>query len=500
MRFLSVCLFVSVSLLRGASFDGTWGAEVIAPDGNITGTYFTLHQKGNEITGSVIRNFGARPIRQGKVDGNRIRFIVEVGDPARPVQIPWEGVLEGKEIHFKSTPPDRPAIEMVAKAADPSVTKPPAKLPLPTLKDLPYNKLAVTPPLGWNSWNKFRDQVDDKSIREIADAMTRNGMSDAGYLYVNIDDTWQGQRDSQGRIHPNKKFPDMKALANYVHSKDLLIGIYSSPGPKTCAGYEGSYGHEQQDAETYAEWGFDYLKYDWCSASSVYQDSEMRAVYQKMGEILQALPRPMIYSLCQYGRDDVWKWAPKVGGNLWRTTGDIRDSWESMTKIGFGQNDLAPYAGAGHWNDPDMLELGNGGMTDDEYRVHFSLWAMLAAPLIAGNDVRKMSDHVREMLVNKEVIGIDRDQLAKQGTRFSRNGDQEVWSKPLAGGAVAVALFNLGPEPAKMSLKWSDFIKSASPKARDLWKHNPVKVTSPDETWSTTVPKHGVVLLRLSAS
>ncbi len=327
----------------------------------------------------------------------------------------------------------------------------------------------------------------------------RTGLRDAGYLYINIDDTWQGERDAQGRIQPNNKFPDMKALADYVHKKNLLIGIYSSPGPKTCAGYEGSFGHEQQDAETYAEWGFDYLKYDWCSAGRVYQDSEMQAVYQKMGAFLQAQPRPIVYSLCQYGRADVWKWGPKVGGNLWRTTGDIQDNWESMSKIGFSQGDLAPYAGPGHWNDPDMLEVGNGGMTDDEYRVHMSLWSMLAAPLLAGNDVRDMSKKTLDLLANKEVIEVDRDALGTQGKPFSKSGDQEIWTKPLSKGAIAVALFNRGAEPAKMSVKWSDFLKTQRHLiVRDLWRHEFIKTTGNDETWSATVPKHGVVMLRIA--
>src|SRR5579884_1955950 len=237
------------------------------------------------------------------------------------------------------------------------------------------SQIAATPPMGWNSWNHFAERVTDADVRAAADALVSSGMRDAGYIYVNIDDTWEGQRDANGVIHTNSKFPDMKALADYVHSKGLKLGIYSSPGPKTCAGYEGSYGHEEQDAKTYAAWGIDYLKYDWCGARNIYKDDEMQAVYQKMGDALQASGRPIVYSLCQYGRQEVWEWGPDVGGNLWRTTGDIRDSWDSMSKIGFNQDELAPYAAPGHWNDPDMLEIGNGGMTDTEYRTHMSLWS-----------------------------------------------------------------------------------------------------------------------------
>ncbi len=498
IRALLTFLLLVVSL-SAAQLEGTWAARVTNPDGHVNVTYYTFHQNGTELTGTVTTTNSDQTIRQGKVDGDRFSFVLQYGDPAKPRVVPVEGNIVGSTLHLKTSPPNRPVLEADAAPADPNLAKPPAKLPLPALKDLPPNKLAKLPPMGWNSWNRFQGKVDDKTIREIADAVSRNGMRAAGYLYINIDDTWQGERDAQGRIHANSKFPDMKSLTDYVHKKDLLIGIYSSPGPKTCAGYEGSYGHEQQDAETYAEWGFDYLKYDWCSAGRIYQDSEMQAAYQKMGEFLQAQPRPIVYSLCQYGRAEVWKWGPKVGANLWRTTGDIRDAWDSMTEIGFRQGALAPYAGPGHWNDPDMLEIGNGGMTDDEYRVHMTLWSMLAAPLLAGNDVREMPKKTLDMLVNKEVIEIDRDPLGKQGTQLAKHGDQEVWTKPLAKGAVAVALFNRGDASAEMSIKWSDLLKTQRHLiVRDAWRHEFVKVTGNDQTWSVTVPKHGVVLLRIS--
>ncbi len=494
-------LFCAVALFA-AALDGTWAARVKSPDGSIRDTYFTLHQNGSDLTGTVGMTFGDLPIKQGTVSGSHFSFVVESGEPAAPRRVTWEGDLVDGELHLKSTGPNRPPVDMIAKPVDPSAVAPPAKLPLPEPKSLPWNRLAGKPPMGWNSWNKFQGRIDDATVRQIADAMVRTGMGGdkgAGYLYVNIDDTWQGERDAQGRIHPNSRFPDMKALAAYVHGKGMLLGIYSSPGPKTCAGYEGSYGHERQDAETYADWGIDYLKYDWCGAARVYKDSEMRAVYQKMGAILESLPRPIVFSICQYGRADVWKWGPEVAGNLWRTTGDIHDSWESMSSIGFSQNDLAPYAGPGHWNDPDMLEIGNGGMTDDEYRVHMSLWAMLAAPLMAGNDVRNMSKSTLNILVNKEIIAVDRDPLGKQGTRVSKNGDQEIWMKPLGKGAVAVALFNRGSEAATMSVKWSDFAKGKGHTiVKNLWTYEFVKVAGDDENWSTKVPKHGVVMLRIA--
>ncbi|MGB7758229.1 MAG: glycoside hydrolase family 27 protein, partial [Bryobacteraceae bacterium] len=308
-------------------------------------------------------------------------------------------------------------------------------------------------------------------VREIADTMASNGMRDAGYVYINIDDTWEGRRDAAGNILPNKKFPDMKALADYVHGKGMKLGIYSSPGPKTCGGYEGSYGHEQQDARTYAEWGIDYLKYDWCSAGRIYRNKDLQAVYQKMGDALQATGRPIVYSLCEYGMADPWKWGPSVGANLWRTTGDITDHWSALDYTGFAQNDLAPFAAPGHWNDPDMLEVGNGGMTDDEYRTHMSLWALLASPLLAGNDVRTMSAATREILLNREVIAVDQDASGHQGKRISKQGDLEIWARSLSGGAFAVGLFNRGLTEADVTVRWSDLGISQAQDVRDLWSH-----------------------------
>jgi alpha-galactosidase len=330
----------------------------------------------------------------------------------------------------------------------------------------------------------------------MADAIVSSGMKAAGYIYVNIDDTWEGMRDANGNITTNKKFPDMKGLADYVHSKGLKIGIYSSPGPKTCAGYEGSYGHEEQDAKTWAAWGIDYLKYDWCSASAVYKDEDMHAVYQVMGDALHKTGRPIVYSLCQYGRADVWKWGPEVSGNLWRTTGDIRDTWDSMTKIGFDQSRLAEWAAPGHWNDPDMLEIGNGGMNADEYRVHMSLWSLLSAPLLAGNDLRTATPEILGILTNPEVIRIDQDPAGHQGARVSANGDQEIWMKKLADGGQAIGMFNRGGQAAEMTVKWADVGISGNHKLRDLWKRADVKGDAAGFTAS--VPSHGVALIRVS--
>jgi alpha-galactosidase len=349
--------------------------------------------------------------------------------------------------------------------------------------------------MGWNSWNKFAGRIDDATVRSIADAMAANGMKQAGYVYINIDDTWEAGRDAQGNIQTNKKFPDMKALADYVHSKGLKLGIYSSPGPNTCAGYEGSYGHEEQDARTFAAWGIDYLEYDWCGARTLYTDEEMPAIYQKMGDALLAAGRPIVYSLCQYGRLDVWKWGADVGGNLWRTTGDIRDTWDSMTNIGFKQNELAPWARPGHWNDPDMLEIGNGGMNENEYKTHMTLWAMLAAPLLAGNDLRSMTPEILAILTNRDVIAVDQDKLGKQGTRQSQSGDREIWSKPLSGGSKALAIFNRAKEDANVKVPWAELGINSKSQVRDLWEHKAVKVDAAE--YSVTIPGHGVVMLRV---
>jgi alpha-galactosidase len=370
------------------------------------------------------------------------------------------------------------------------------KITLPPPADVPYNGLAKTPPMGWNSWNKFAGKVTDQIVRQIADAIASNGMKDAGYIYVNIDDTWEAGRDAQGNIQTNSKFPDMKALADYVHSKGLKLGIYSSPGPKTCAGYEASFQHEEQDAKTYTAWGIDYLKYDWCSAKTVYEQQSMPAAYAKMGRALLASGRPIVFSLCQYGLLNVWEWGPRVGGNLWRTTGDIKDTWNSMANIGFDkQADLAPYAGPGHWNDPDMLEIGNGGMTETEYRTHMSLWCLLAAPLLAGNDLRDVSPAILDILTNKEVIAVDQDALGKQAKRVAKDGDLEVWARPLAGGAYAAGLFNRGASTAKVTARWSDIGLDGKAHVRDIWAH--ADRGNAQNEFSCEVPSHGVVMLRI---
>ena len=363
--------------------------------------------------------------------------------------------------------------------------------------------LAATPPMGWNSWNHFAGKIDDATVRAQADAMVTSGMRDAGYIYVNIDDTWQGQRDAKGEIHANARFPDMKALADYVHAKGLKLGIYSSPGPKTCEKYEGSYGHEAQDAKTYAAWGIDYLKYDLCSMGEMMialgsmekaQDMQVEA-YRKMGEALRATGRPIVYSFCQYGFFQPWKWGPALGANAWRTTGDINDTYLRMAAIGFSQAGLAKYARPGAWNDPDMLEVGNGGMKPDEYRTHMSLWALLAAPLLSGNDLTKMSPETIAILTDREVIAIDQDAAGKQGDRVWAEGQLEVWAKPLAGDARAVGLFNRSDQPAYIEVAFKDVGVAAPKVVRDIWAKRDVKPEA--GRYKALVPSHGVVLLRV---
>lgn len=365
--------------------------------------------------------------------------------------------------------------------------------------------LAPTPPMGWNSWNHFADKVTDANIRAAADAMVASGMKDAGYIYVNIDEGWEAGRDSQGNIQPNRKFPDMKALADYVHSKGLKLGIYSSPGPKTCEGFEGSYGHERQDANTFAKWGVDFLKYDLCSYMNIMklhdprQDPQkaiamMQAAYEKMHVALVNTHRPIVYSLCEYGVGSVWEWGPKIGGVLWRTTDDIRDNYRSMALIGFSQAGLEKFAGPGHWNDPDMLEIGNGGMTADQYRTQMSLWAMLAAPLLAGNDLSKMDETTRSILMNKEVIAVDQDKLGIQGYRL---GPPQIWVKGLNGGAKALAIFNYvtDDEAEPLTVQLKDLGFSGPVHARDLWAHKDLGILH--GSFTATAPQGGVVMLRL---
>ena len=371
--------------------------------------------------------------------------------------------------------------------------------------------LANRPPMGWNSWNHFEDRVTDADIRSAAEALVSTGMKDAGYTYVVIDDSWQGSRDSEGILHPNSRFPDMKSLADAIHSKGLKFGIYSSPGAKTCAKHEGSLRHEFQDAKMYAGWGVDFLKYDICS---LFEEMErmrqahpetpdapremMIVAFRKMGMALKSTGRPIVYSLSEHGIDDPWKWAPALGANMWRTTADIDETYGRMVTIGFSQAGLEKYAGPGHWNDPDMLEIGNGDMTEDERRTHMSLWAILAAPLMAGNDLTRMSETDRRILTNRDVISIDQDPLGAQGNRLYQSGDIDVWTKPLSGDRVAVGMFNRGSRPRQVLVDLSQIGFRQGAQVYDVWRARDRESYS--NGFTDSVPWHGVSLLIVSKS
>jgi len=491
----SLLLFGSLPLVAQVDLTGFWVLRIPTGDGNYRETFLDLKQSGESVTGKILPGYRELPITEGTFSGGKLHLVVASHFGGQERRVTYDGSVTDGRISMTVNFPGREPLAGMAERTRPEAALPPPRLPLPSLHDVPDNGLARTPPMGWNSWNKFAGKVDDAVVRGGADAIVDTGMKDAGYIYINIDDTWQGQRDSQGNITANRKFPDMKALAEYVHSKGLKIGIYSGPGPKTCAGYEGSYGHEEQDAKIFADWGFDYLKYDWCSAGRIYKDEDMQAVYQKMGDALLKAGRPIVYSLCQYGRADVWTWGTKVGGNLWRTTGDISDHWKSMEEIGFRQFAIASFARPGHWNDPDMLEVGNGGMSDDEYRTHMSLWSLLAAPLLAGNDLRTMSAETRTILMNREVLAIDQDPDANPVKKILEQGSTVIAARPLSDNSVAVGVFNRGEAAATIAVRWADLGFEGSPAVRDLWAHKDLGRIA--DQFSASVPSHGVVLIKV---
>jgi alpha-galactosidase len=378
-----------------------------------------------------------------------------------------------------------------------------------------FEGLALTPPMGWNSWNKFACNVDESMIRQMADAIVASGMKEAGYTYINIDDCWHGNRDSLGFIHPDaKRFPSgMKALADYVHSKGLKLGIYSDAGSQTCGGRPGSRGYEFQDAQTYAKWCIDYLKYDWCNTESL----KAEGAYKTITAALRKAGRPIVLSICEWGNDKPWIWGPSVG-HLWRTTGDIYNcfdcikdhgSWKSwgVMQILDKQDGLRQYAGPGHWNDPDMLEVGNG-MPINEDRAHFSMWAMIAAPLIAGNDLRSMIAATKEILTNKEVIAVNQDSLGVQGLKYAVKDSVETWLKPLKGGSWALCFLNRSSKPQPVDFNWQTEIVrdtlsktelaagTTTYKIRNLWTGKETGDTK--KPLKAIVPAHDVLMVRLN--
>ena len=356
------------------------------------------------------------------------------------------------------------------------------------------NRLARTPPMGWNSWNHFACDVSAQLIRETADAMAKGGMRDAGYQYLVIDDCWQVARDAAGRLVADSvRFPGgMKPLADYVHSKGLKFGLYTDAGRQTCQRRPGTYGSEEIDARTFAEWGVDYVKEDWCNSEGLDAPTQ----YAKFRDALAKAGRPIVFSICEWGSNRPWEWGPRTG-NLWRTTGDIGDRWASMIALLDLNAQYALAAAPGAWNDPDMLEVGNGGMTDDEYRAHFSLWALMAAPLMAGNDVRTMPAATRDILLNKEVLAVDQDSLGVQGMLVQEPvPDLQVWAKLLSDGSRAVVLFNRSTLQTVITASWRALGLRGPARVRDLWAHTDLG-TFPTR-FMATVPAHGVVMVRVT--
>jgi len=376
------------------------------------------------------------------------------------------------------------------------------------LKIVCGDAVALTPPMGWNSWNCFACDVTDINVRSAADAMVASGLIQHGWTYINIDDCWEAGRDAEGKILSNKKFPDMKALTAYVHGKGLRIGLYSSPGPKTCAGFEASYQHELLDAQRYGEWGFDYLKYDWCSYGGIAprpDHAQLLKPYQVMRDALNQVPRDIVFSLCQYGMGNVWEWGAEVGGNCWRTTGDITDTWSSMSGIGFNQAGHEKFAGPSHWNDPDMLVVGYVGwsakvrptkLTPNEQYTHISLWCLLCSPLLIGCDMTKLDEFTLGLLTNDEVIDVSQDPLGRAAGRIAKAGQTEVWAKGMEDGSKVVGLFNRGEEAAPITVKWSDLGLSGSHAVRDLWRQENLPAAT--DEFQTSVARHGVVLVKIA--
>ncbi len=368
------------------------------------------------------------------------------------------------------------------------------------------HKLALTPPMGWNSWNCWAGAVDQSKVADAAKEMVQTGLADYGYTYINIDDTWEAPRAPDGEIMANQKFPSMRALANKVHSYGLKLGIYSSPGPTTCAGYPASYLHELQDAQTYSKWGIDYLKYDWCSYTSVAKGTGLEYYwlpYAVMRGALNQVHRDILFSFCQYGMDDVWKWGAATGGNCWRDTGDIRDSWSSLSSIINAQIGLQKYNGPGHWNDPDMLVVGRVGwgdphpthLTPNEQLMHISMWSMFSAPLLIGCDMTKLDPFTLAILTNPEVLAINQDPLGKTAYLVSKTNNTEIWERPLADGTHAVALLNMGYSDKTISVSWKQLHLSGDLAVRDLWLHKNEGMHK--RGISFKVPIHGVVLVKI---
>jgi alpha-galactosidase len=365
-----------------------------------------------------------------------------------------------------------------------------------------FTGLALTPPMGWNSWNTFQVNINEQLIKETAEAMISSGMLEAGYNYIVLDDGWESkERDSNGNLVPDPQrfLNGLKVLGDYLHSQGFKFGIHNCAGTKTCSGYPGGRGHEFQDARNYASWGVDYLKYDWCAHGT----ANAEETYKTMRDALYTAGRPVVFSLCEWGNNKPWLWGADVG-HLWRTTGDVTNCYDCQDVYSLGwkhildsQVDLEKYAGPDHWNDPDMLEVGNAGLSLAESRSHFSLWCILAAPLMAGNDIRKMPQEIRAILTNKEVIAVDQDALGKQGYRFMQHPGKEIWAKELSNGAWAVCFFNSGDKPLTVRVNWNHLsFLSGTYKIRDLWLKKDLGLT--DKNFNPRIDAHDIVMVKLS--
>lgn len=497
--FVIAIMFVSALTASAADqkqfpLHGAWVFDSAPPFPGVT--MMQLTTRGGRTTGTVTTAwYGPITMQNVIIDGDAIAFDMRNLNDKTKATRRWTAKIDGDRVQLAG---DiwYAHVEQSGRIATPDEVKSRQFkfTELPALGIIAADGQARTPPIGWSSWNRFAEAIDDATVRAMADTLVSSGLRDAGYMYVNIDDGWQGRRDRNGVLQPNEKFPDMKALADYVHSRGLKLGIYSSPGPKTCAGYQGSYGHVTQDAQTFAAWGIDYLKYDLCSGEWFYADADtVKRSYYEMGAALKATGRSIVYSLCEYGRFEVGKWGRSVGGHLWRTTGDITDEYATMAQIGFEKNGDPANTGPGGWNDPDMLEVGNGGMSDDEYRTHMTLWAMSAAPLLMGHDLRQTTPAMLSLLSSREVIAVDQDAKGVQGRAVFKDGDAEVWAKPLQDGSVAIALFNRGTTPKQLAFAPADAGMESVTGIRDLWTGKNLKAS---ET-KFDVPAHGAVMLKV---
>lgn len=499
IRLLAISTLLSIALVAGAGeanevLDGIWLFDHAPSYPGVT--MMEVSTRGGRTTGTVTTTwYGPIAMQNVKFDGRVVTFdLRNLNDKANPNRR-WTGTIGGTSVklagdlwfsHTEQIGRRGTIAEAKSRKFEMAV--------LPPLTPIAPDNLARTPPMGWSSWNKFGDRIDDRTVRAMADYLVSSGLREVGYVYLNIDDGWQGERNERGALQPNDKFPNMRALADYVHARGLKLGIYSSPGPKSCAGYEGSYRHVAQDAQTFADWGIDYLKYDLCSGEWFYTNLDtVKRSYSEMGLALKATGRPIVYSLCEYGRFDVGTWGREVGAHLWRTTNDIADDYKTMAQIGFDSNGNPDEATPGGWNDPDMLEVGNGGMSEDEYRTHMTLWAMLAAPLLMGHDLRLTSERARSLLANAGVIAVDQDTKGIQGRAVYKDGTSEIWAKPLADGSVALALFNRGDRLAQVQFEPADGGFAALSSIYDIWRGTELKL----DTTKFSVPAHGAVMLKV---